>query len=85
MRECKARWRGDCSTLEVLGLWDQRNCCSSCHEDAEDFGNDYPLMEMTLPTGRGYFDNDYVEVCCRVDRDEAFAAKVLKALEEAHL
>ena len=27
----------DCAELEAMGLWDTRDCCSSCHDNYADF------------------------------------------------
>ena len=40
--------------------WDQRYCCSSCHDDAFDYGGAYPLIGVEVAPGKD------VEVCCTV-------------------
>lgn len=59
-RPTPGRYRGDCSTLETLGLWDQSMCCGSCHLDCED--GDYSFSELELANG------EWFEVCCAAKR-----------------
>lgn len=46
----------DCFRYESAGLWDCRNCCSSCHEDFWDFGE--PAVEADIAPNR------WEMVCC---------------------
>jgi hypothetical protein len=49
--------------------FDPPSCCSSCHEDAELYGNEYPFIELTAEqTGRG----EPALVCCMVYDDIKF-------------
>ena len=56
-----AKCLGTCAqALRHFKITNVTNCCTSCHEDANEFWPDYQLMEIEVKRG-------YYEVCCKVD------------------
>lgn len=58
-----------CYNLFMLNLY-RGACCGSCHADAEDWPDTYPLLEVR-GEHIGLEDKDKVigEVCCTLSRD----------------
>jgi hypothetical protein len=66
-----------CFSLQRAGLWDTRNCCSTCHHDDED---DYvQLGDYDLPDGRVAY------LCCAARLalgDDLETGRLVPPLEE---
>lgn len=54
-----------CSDFERIGLWNTNFCCSSCHEDDEEYG--YPLSERYSPARGQRESKAWAQVCCQFE------------------